>query len=187
MYFRKIATDWYKFYKYLYAEHGGISSELILENSRQKWTSIAQNRACILEIWCSVLVSVCVWYTCLSREKQRLELCISGWNRMLQPYIESATTLSDIVVSRPPSSKYLPWNFFIVFMHPVQVGTSPRMESTILLYFKTTKLLTVPLQVFSSYVTFIGRHSNHELSKHHHLKINTTRKKILHYILKKII
>ena len=31
MYFRKIATDCYKFYKYLYSECGGISSELILE------------------------------------------------------------------------------------------------------------------------------------------------------------
>ena len=33
----------------------------------------------------------------LSWEKQRLEFCISGWNVMLQPYIESAVALSDLV------------------------------------------------------------------------------------------
>ena len=43
-----------------------------------------------------MLVSVCIAYTHLSREKYRLEFCISGWNHMLQPYIESVTTLSDM-------------------------------------------------------------------------------------------
>ena len=40
-------------------------------------------------------VSVCVWHTRLSREKLRLEVCISGWNSTRQPYIESTTVLSD--------------------------------------------------------------------------------------------
>ena len=42
-----------------------------------------------------MLVSVCVQYTFLSREEQWLEFCINGWNRMLQPYTESTTALSD--------------------------------------------------------------------------------------------
>ena len=49
---------------------------------------------CRLEIWFSVLVSVCVWHTCLSREKWRLEFCIGRRKFMCQPYIESTTVLS---------------------------------------------------------------------------------------------
>ena len=43
---------------------------------------------------------------CLSREKYRLELCISGWSGMWQPYIESGTTvvpLSDDVFHTIPN------------------------------------------------------------------------------------
>ena len=54
-----------------------------------------QKYECRLEICCSLLVGICVAYTRLSREKYRLEFCISGWNRMLQPYIESAPHSDD--------------------------------------------------------------------------------------------
>ena len=42
-----------------------------------------------------MIVSACVRHTCLSGEKERLEVCISGWNSMCQPYIESTTILFD--------------------------------------------------------------------------------------------
>ena len=38
---------------------------------------------------------LCVGYTSLSPLKERLEICISGSNWMLQRYIETATPLSD--------------------------------------------------------------------------------------------
>ena len=40
-------------------------------------------------------MSACVRYTRLSREKYLLDICIGVRNCMLQPYIESAATLSD--------------------------------------------------------------------------------------------
>ena len=47
---------------------------------------------------CDVLLvtACCLWYARLSQEKYRLEFCISWWNCMLQPYIESATALSNV-------------------------------------------------------------------------------------------
>ena len=36
---------------------------------------------------------VSVYVVCLHESLDMLEFCISGWNRMLQPYIESATAL----------------------------------------------------------------------------------------------
>ena len=51
--------------------------------------------SCRLEICCTVLLSDCVWYICLSQDKWWLEICIGGWDRMLQPYIESVTARSD--------------------------------------------------------------------------------------------
>ena len=47
-----------------------------------------------LQKWTST--TVCLWYARLSQEKYRLEFCFSWWNCMLQPYIESATALSDV-------------------------------------------------------------------------------------------
>ena len=38
---------------------------------------------------------LCMSYLLESGEVKIFEFCISGWNRMLQTYIESATTLSD--------------------------------------------------------------------------------------------
>ena len=47
-----------------------------------------------------MLETVCLWYARLSQEKYRLEFCIRWWNCMLQPYIESATALSDVYMCR---------------------------------------------------------------------------------------
>ena len=63
-----------------------------------------QKRKCRLEILCSVLVSVCIWHTCLSWEKCQLEFYISWWNRMCQPYIESVPALDDYS-NFPPKKK----------------------------------------------------------------------------------
>ena len=46
-------------------------------------------------------MNVCVPHTRLSQEKYWLEFCISGWNHMLQHYIESATALSNVDDEEP--------------------------------------------------------------------------------------
>ena len=56
------------------------------------WTHKCEGR---FEICCSVLVSVCVRHTHLSWEKLQLEVCVRGWNRTCQPYIENTSVHSD--------------------------------------------------------------------------------------------
>ena len=69
-----------------------MKNRTIFQFPALSWTQICE---CRLEICCSVLLSDCVRYICLSRDKWWLEFCIGGWNRMLQLYIESVTARSD--------------------------------------------------------------------------------------------
>ena len=54
----------------------------------------------VTQMRCSVMISVHVECIYFSPKKNRVELCITCWSRMWQPYIENSTALSDICIHR---------------------------------------------------------------------------------------
>ena len=60
-----------------------------------------------------MLVSLCVEYTCFSYDKNGVKIWISRWCGLFQPYIESATTLSDTLVIKSKLVIYCIFNLLV--------------------------------------------------------------------------